>query len=839
MKIATARTRTSKNWRTQDVSWDQILERLRTPMRTAETLREYKAMSREEQGRAKEAAGGFVGGALSCGQRKTENVISRSLLTLDADDAYAGQWDDVTVLWEFRMACYPTHSSTRDKPRLRWVIPTDRDMTPDEYPAVARMVAAWLGIETMDPSTYEIARLMYWPTIPKDAPYDYHEQDGPLLSVDYVLGQYGEGDAWKDVSLWPAAEGEQTIRARSQVKAGDPTEKPGLVGLFCRTFDIYAVLDQFLSDEYTATQDPDRWTYAGGSTAGGAVVYNNGAFLYSNHATDPGSGMSLNAFDLVRIHKFGDRDSGDEAEKGMSPSQWPSYKAMCQWAAGLPEIKRQMAEEKLAGVERDFADLTGPSAGTETAAETGQTAQAISAPSLETHSTPDPAHNTGGENKEWTEKLDLNRKTGECDPTIKNALLIMQNDPNLKGNLRYNLFSERRMRGGGLPWRGNQDPGGPWEDFDDSGLRLYLEDRWKFKSENGLQNAMELAFHFGDYHPVREYLKNLVWDGKERVETLFCRHFGTEDTPLVRAMTRKWMCAAVARVMRPGCKFDNMLVLTGDQNLGKSSFVRILSRGWYNDSKIDMTSKEGYDALQGSWVVELAELASIRRQDVETVKTFLSKSEDTFRPAYARYKKTFLRQCVFLGTTNEKEFLRDRTGNRRFWPIPVRKRADLTTLESEVDQLWAEARVLWAKGESLWLDTADLQDALVDAQAEMQVQDELEGMLTEYLDTPLPDNWEELSPEHRRDFIQGNLPGVEPGKCTLRRDHVCLTEIRVEMLGEDRTRGGGYDLTSRRIANLMNTRRDWVKQERRAWVKGYGQQWVYCRKSPVDSVDNC
>lgn len=187
MKIATARKKTSQHWRTSEITWDAFLDKLRTPLRTAETVREYRAMSKDERDAAKEAAGGFVAGALSSGRRKTEFVTERSMLTLDADSAHPQAWESVTMLLEYRMCCYTTHSHTEAKPRLRWIIPTSRPMTPDEYPAVARKVATWLDIETMDPTTYEVARLMFWATCPKDGAYSFHEQDGPLLNPDEVL----------------------------------------------------------------------------------------------------------------------------------------------------------------------------------------------------------------------------------------------------------------------------------------------------------------------------------------------------------------------------------------------------------------------------------------------------------------------------------------------------------------------------------------------------------------------------------------------------------------------------------------------------------------------------
>lgn len=815
MKIATARQKTSRRWRTQDITWEQLLERLHKPLYTGETMREYKAMSKEEKDQAKGAAGGFVGGALSCGQRKTEFVTERSLLTLDADHGKRGAWKRVTSLLDYRMAVYSTHSHTEDSPRLRWIIPTDRAMTPDEYPAVARRVAEWLGIETMDPTTYEVARLMYWPTCSSDGVYMFRSQEGPVLKVRDVLDTYGYGDAWRDSTLWPISKSESEIRVRSMKKAGDPTEKPGLVGLFCRTYDVPSAIDTFLPDVYIPTDKPGRYTFAKGSTAAGAILYNDGAFLFSNHATDPCGGMSVNAFDLVRIHKFGDLDA--DTSPDVPVTKLPSYAAMCRWASDLPEVKRQLVEERKAQADEDFEDIQAVQ-GKE---ETGDQAK----------------EKKSGDDKDWETRLELNNKTGECEPTVNNALLILLHDPALKGAFGYDLFAEKPRLCADVPWRprgsvhADTGRGTEWTDQDEAGLRWYLQLRWKFKSEQDLRNALELALRANGFHPVQDYLKSLTWDGVPRLETLFVDYLGAEDTHLTRTITRKWFCAGVARVMHPGCKFDNCLVLCGPQNLGKSSFADVMSRGWFQDSLVDMNGKDGYEALHGSWIIELAELASTKRSDVETVKTFLSKREDTYRPAYSRRAATFPRQCVFFGTTNEAEWLKDRTGNRRFWPIAVTKRMDRDALEKVADQIWAEAKVYWEKGETLWLDTPELEAELKEAQGGSMVQDEMEGLLVEYLDTPLPDNWDELSPESRRDYIQGDLPGVDPSKCTRKRQQVCLTEIRTEMLSEDRRFGSGGDLTSRRLANLMNNLPGWTKERRKRRLPGYGPQWCYVRET--------
>lgn len=827
MKIATARKKTSKNWRTQDITWEQFLKRIETPLRTGETVREYKAMSKEDRDIAKEAAGGFVAGALSCGQRKTENVTERSMITLDADNANVDAWENVTCLYDdFAMACYSTHSHTNTKPRLRWIIPTSRPMTPEEYPAIARKVATWLDIDTMDATTYEVARLMYFPTCSSDGDYTYRVQNGPMLDPDEVLRSYGENDAWKDSSLWPMAKDELVLRQTAMKKAGEPTEKNGMVGLFCRTYDVPTAIDEFLPDVYTPCEGYNggeaRYTYAAGSTAGGAIVYNDGAFLYSNHATDPCGGRSVNAFDLVRIHKFGHLDSDDDLD--VPVTKQPSYAAMCEFASGLDAVKEQMVQERTAEMEEEFGDLfadVGNKAAAETAVEEAD----------------DPASgSTDKPDTSWMKKLDLNKKTGECEPSIENAMLIMLNDPMLKDRYGYDLFAERPKLKGDVPWRDRGEVKKSktghfqnWEDHDDSGLRWYMQSKWKFRSNKDLDDARMLAMRKNKFHPVREYLDGLKWDGVKRLDTLFIDYLGAEDNIYTRAAARKWMAGAVARIRHPGCKFDEAVVLVGLQGKGKSTFADILSKGWFNDSLIEMGNKDGYECLHGFWIIELAELSSVKRSDVETVKTFISKKEDTYRAAYGRNTMTVPRQCVFFGTTNEQEFLRDRSGSRRWWPIIVEKDVDFDRLRGNIDQIWAEASVAEASGEKLWLDKPELREEWEKVVARHQVQDEFESQIIGYLDMPLPDNWETMDKFARRDYIQGDSVFSE-NQCTRSRDVVCISEIRFELCGEDRKGSSGYDLLSRRIANVMNNLPGWQKSKsKRRRVQGEGPVFQYYR----------
>lgn len=829
MKIATAGSRTSRRWKTIDVSWDWLLERLRTPKRTGETMREYRSMSRDEQS-ARKDVGGFVGGALSGGRRTAAAVTERWLVTLDADAASPGDWDNFTALWDCRACLYSTHSHTPEAPRLRWIIPLRRAVTPEEYPAVARKVAEWIDIEQMDPTTYQPERLMYWPSCPEDGEYVFREQDGPILDPDSVLAEYGPGDAWRDASLWPISEKETTVVLREARRQGDPETKPGIVGKFCRAFDIDAAIERFLPGVYIPCELPSgqpRYTYVAGSSSGGAVVYEDGKFLYSHHATDPAGGMLCNAFDLVRVHKFGEMDADCQQQE---ITRRPSYQAMCAFVTGDEACRRAFLAEHLAEADADFADMGemakpgGAQAGTpEQTAAGGQA-------SARTHEGTDAGADTQAAARDdtWLAELGVNRKTGEADSTITNAALILRNDPRLRGAFAINQFSMRPVVRRDLPWRRAKD-GDLWEDADDANLLLYMEQTWRLVGENKIRNAWTVVANENAYHPVREYLDGLVWDGTERLDTLLVRYMGAEDTPYTRAVTRKWMTAAVKRMYQPGCKFDAMLVLVGAQGIGKSRLAAILSRGWFTDSLTCMDGKEAYEAIRGSWIIEVAELAAARRSEQEAQKKFISSQVDTYRPAYGRNVVSLPRQCVFYGSTNDMEPLKDDTGARRYWPVLCAgvNHGQHIGLEEEVDQLWAEAVVRYRAGETLWLDDQAVAEEAQATQEMMTVQDTALGELMEYLDTPLPDNWETRTPEERRAYIWGDTLD-DHAAATHLRTCVSAVEVRVELLGEPRATFK-RDQVSAGILSALNRAPGWTKGKKRVRIRGYGAQWVYYR----------
>ena len=787
MIISTGKSRHDTAWKAENITWQELTDRLRTPCRTPEAYSEYRRMSAQDRADRKDV-GGFVGGKLRGSRRKSEDVLSRCLITLDADSAYPGLWDDVTVMLPWQMCAYSTHSHSPEKPRLRFVIPMTRDVTPDEYPAVARRVAEMIGIETMDPTTYQPARLMYWPSVSRDGEYLFYEQTGDLLDPDGILDSYNN---WRNAAEWPTSSAETDVRVSAAKHQGDPTEKPGIVGRFCRAYDVPAAIDAFLSDKYR--QEPSgRYTWIEGTTASGAVLYDDGAFLYSNHSTDPAQGQLCNAFDLVRIHKFADRDT----DPTVDITKRPSYLAMCDFAASLPELKEAMVKE----VNEDFADMRDQS--------------------------------------EWVHQLECNKKTGLIEPTIENMRLILTYDDAFRGKLALNAFSGRLVWRSAPPWnpfeRVQFTNGRPFTDADAANLRNYFQKHWKVNAPKALEDALTSVSDANAFNPVREYLDSLSWDGVERLDTLLVRYMRAQDTPFTRAATRKWFTGAVKRIYEPGCKFDSMLVLIGEQGVGKSRLPLIMSKGWFTDSLPSMSGdKSSFEALSGKWIVEVAELAAAKKSEQESIKNFVSKQTDSYRQAYAHYTQDYPRQCVFFGTTNDPEPLHDPTGARRFWTIEVEgfERGVLTGLEEERDQLWAEAKQRYHDGETLWLDDDAVNAEAVALQDHYTVHDEMEASILEYLDRRLPGNWYNLSVEDRRDFIHGDaLSSYADADLTLVRDVICVQEIRVELCGQDPTRGGSDEKLSRRIGAILNRLPGWKRAVGQRRIPGHGKQRYYTRK---------
>lgn len=795
VEIATAHSRLSKKWKNKRWRWSDLVSRCAETKRTGETVAEYLRMSREEQSNIKDV-GGFVGGYLSGGVRKTPNVMYRTVATLDIDYGTPDVWDDFTVAYNFAAMLYSTHKHTKDKPRYRLVFPLSRQVTPSEYEPLCRRIAAEIGIDLFDITTYQLPRLFYWPSTCKDGDYVFEVQDGPICNVDAILASYIN---YNDVSEWPIASREGDAVAHEIRKAGDPLEKPGLIGAFCRAYSIEDAIEHFLSDVYEKTAHEGRYTYRSGSVAGGLVCY-DGKFAYSHHETDPASMQLCNAFDLCRIHLYGVHDEGTRVT---DITRLPSYIKMQDFAAKDKAVRVLLTKERRAEADADFADIE-----------------------LDDADTADDEANT-----EWMADLEYDRK-GAIKSTAKNIMAILDNDNKLAGHLWHDLFSGFDLVTGGLPWDATAKQ---WGNRDDANLRIYLEENYGVTGKDKIKDAKDAILTKHRKHPIRDYLKNLRWDGVRRLDTLIIDYIGAKDTPLNRAITRKHFAAAVARVMRPGCKYDYCLIIRGAEGIGKSTLFSVMGGEWFNDSLTTTEGKGGMEQLRCSWIVELAELSSIKRSEVEQVKNYLSRRDDIYRAAYGTVVEKHPRQCVFCGTTNEDYFLKGDTGNRRFWVIQadasLRTRSCFDDLPQWRDQIWAEAVQAWCDDEPLHLP-AELETEVRQVQASCNddSDDPMKGMVELFLQTKLPVDWDSWDLRRRRAYYNQPDPLEEIG--TVEREYVCAAEFICERLQRD-MQDKDYKYLARRICKILDALK-WERIGSKRYATLYGVQKTF--KRPVTNL---
>ena len=754
LTISVGNSRRDLHWKTRVCTVGELYERISIPERGAETINQYMALKKGQQDDLKDC-GGFVAGTLNSGRRKAANVTGRDVVTLDFDTIPAYGVDTVVQAAE-GLACgyaiYSTRKHMPTAPRLRVLVPLDRTVTVDEYEPIARWLAAQIGIQMADPTTFEASRLMFWPSCCSDGEFVFKYKDAPLAIADAILSTYKD---WHDMSSWPVVPGAVAYQ-KLAVKQGDPDSKPGVVGAFNRAYgDVVTTMEELLPGIYEAVDnDPNRFTYLGGSTTGGAVVYDHGKFLYSHHATDPCSGKLVNCFDLVRLHLFGDRD--DDAQPNTPNNRLPSYQAMCEFAVADKRTATLMIRERREEARKEFEDIV--------------------------IDTPDPT-DTPADDEDWELKLDRHEKTGVPKSTINNVRIIMDNDPLLKGKFALNQFAGRGEVLGKLPW--TQDSKRRlWSDTDNNGLYWYLENQYKITGRGNIDAALDIHAATHAFNDVQNYLNGLTWDGVPRLDTLFIDYLGAVDDKVgyTRAVCRKSFAAAVARAMTPGCKFDNMLILCGPQGLGKSTLLDRMSRGWFNDSIRTFEGKEASELLQGVWLVEVAELDAFRKTDVARIKQFLSLRADRYRAAYGRNVKELPRCCVFFGTCNQMDFLQDTTGNRRFWPVDVGETThpknvfrDLT--DEGVDQLWAEAKVRWAMGESMYL-TGAVEEAAREKQEQHRETSPKEGLIYDFMACEVPDNWDKWPLDRRRDYWATNATGDYN---LVPRTSICAVEVWCEL----------------------------------------------------------
>lgn len=779
LKIAVCNHRNNSKYKNQEKPWSYIKDRNRRPIRTTETAEEYPRLPKEKRDELKDH-GGFVGGWLKGGIRKNGNVISRCIGALDADNI--GADDDFLgitrkALEGVEYFIYSTHKHRPEAPRYRIVILFDREVSEDEYPALMRMVARQIGMDFFDDSTYQSNRMMYWSSCPSNGVFFFEEGIGEPMAVDRYLGMYAD---WRDTTQWPTSSRQSEVVKHSVRQQQDPLSKDGLIGAFCRTyFPITEAIHTFLSDVYAPSATEGRYDYIPADSNAGVVIYDD-KFVYSHHATDPACEKLLNAFDLVRIHLFGD----DDPKK--------TYKQMCDLALQQDAVKLTLDRERRERADEDFA---------------------------------------ADDDRDWTSQLRYQPRSQILENSVWNLMLILNNDPDF-ANFGYNELANRVQVTGPVPWDRPAD-NKFWRDADTAQLKALLDTRYVSFSSRNHDVCFAKVADDRRFHPIRDYLDSLPpWDGEYRVESLFIRCLEADDTEYVRTVTRRLFAAAVARVYQPGIKFDCLTVIDGAQGIGKSTLLKeLVGDEYYSEtlSLTDMDDKTGAEKLQGYWVIEIGELAGMKKADVEKVKGFLSTTDDKYRPSYGRVVESHPRQCVVIATVNgERGYLRDITGNRRFWIIKCRQKEQArkwSFTKEERDQIWAEAVALWRGGEKLYLEDTELPAAEA-LQREAMELDERQGIVEEYLNTLLPDNWDGMDLYERRNYLSVQYDPTQPRGTTVRHA-VSNVEIWAECFGKNPSEMKPAD--SYAIAALMMRVEGWDRTEKIKRIPVYGRQRLYLK----------
>lgn len=819
LTISTATSRTSGYWNNQLTTKQDLTARIYDPIALDMTQAEYQALPKAERDKAKDH-GGYVLGHLKQGRRRKGHVHNRSAITLDIDnlpkdtDLPQVLQDNLDAAW----LAHTTTSHTPDQPRWRVIIWLGRKVTPDEYTALARRAAQDInpGLEWFDHTTYQPERFMYWPAATTDGDYQAHVSTGREdLNVDAWLGRYTD---WTDITTWPGMTQDDAERAQraqqSDGKFQDPREKPGMIGAFNRAYTITKAITTFLTDVYKPGTMPDRWTYQGGTSTNGLIIYDNDTIAYSQHATDPACEQRCTAFDLVRIHKFGHLD--EEAVAGTPVNKLPSYVAMTELATNDRATKLENAKETVEKINEVFDVVPDATAG-ESAVDTGE----------------QPAADT---DTDWVADLEMTKGGGIKD-TFDNFVQIFTHDHH------YNHISLNAHAGTlavtdpqKLPWKQVKEG---WSETDMAQLKQSIAATYGgLYAPTKMQDALNATAAARAFHPVRDYFRMLPpWDSINRLDTLLVDYLGADNTDYAHAVTRKTLVAAVRRTMRPGTKFDQVLTLVGPQGIGKSTIWSKLAGQWFTDDMAisDMKDKTAAEKLAGNIIVEIAELAGMRKTEAEQVKSFISRTTDKYRPAYGRTIEVYPRECILIATTNAQDgFLRDPTGNRRWWTVNVagHGHASVHTLDqATIDQIWAEAVHYEKKGETLYLE-GELAAEAEQHQVDAAESDDRTGIVAEYLEKVLPGNWAELPLGMRRIHLDG---GMLPAECITSsmwdnagpRETVSKIEIWAECFGRDpdtMRRSDSYD-----IAAIMAQIDGWENTGERERLPIYGRQRVYRR----------
>ncbi|MEO1406458.1 MAG: virulence-associated E family protein [Pseudomonadota bacterium] len=712
------------------MTWAQFCALFETPPRTNEKHRAFFKLPKTEQDRLKAMDGWFLGGAIQGKNRRKKAIQQRDIITIDIDECtpelYQLIRDGILEIGNYEYVAHTTRKHTSKNPRVRLNFPLTTPAARDNYDAVSRILAHKIdhSMDAVDDVSYRVAQMMFMPTCSKDQEYESWVNKGKLLDPDELLESWPTD--WRDFANLPYSESRGQKRPTAD-KAEDPWSKRSPIGAFCRAYPIEDAIAKFLPDIYIPgdmNSGKPRYSYTEGSTTNGVVVEDDGRFIYSHHGTDPCSDTLCNSFDMVRLHLYGSEDEGKDLED-KPVTEFPSYKSMFKFAKEDREVQKELVEDEI-DIESMFDDIsdmddeekeqtrefyeTGEDVDAEIREILGENPEDMTKDGLP----PYPGSNPPKKPKKgWVRDLEVTDE-GKIKSTLYNVGNVVANDPRCHGTIARNVFSGQICARRAIKSKIELVPeivvedraaGLQWTNEHDDSIRMIMEapsgkgqPGYGMKvSDRDLMGGIRLVAKQWEYHPVIDHLLKLKWDGQPRVETLFIDYLGCPDTPYHRETARQFLTAMIARLFCPGHKFDFMPVLAGEQGVRKTTFVESLAfNKWAGELTADMDGdKEAVEQMLGNWIMEVGELVSMRRSEIESQKSFISRRVDDVRLAYDKRNTRFYRQCLFIGTTNEYEYLKD-TKNRRFWPIEVKVDSiETVKLDSEIELIWAEALILY------------------------------------------------------------------------------------------------------------------------------------------------
>jgi predicted P-loop ATPase len=425
-------------------------------------------------------------------------------------------------------------------------------------------------------------------------------------------------------------------------------------------------------------------------------------------------------------------------------------------------------------------------------------------------------------NSSWKHKLKRNRKDKSVKNNLTNLDLILENDEKYKDKIEFNELTQMITY--------NREN---WCDAAESRLKFYLEKEYDLvTSVDNINHICNIVSEDHSYHPIKEYLESTSWDGTSRISTVFIDFLGSVDNVYTRSVAVVSFVGAVARVYNPGVKFDTCTVLVGKQGTNKSKFLSkmAVNPDWFTDGVVTFDGKDFYESIQGKWIIELGEGTAFQKSIKERTKQAIASQQDFYRKPYARNPEIRKRQCVFFGTTNNYDFLKDETGDRRYYPIDVNpqkatKSVDYDLNDEYIAQLWAEALFMFQQGENIYIQDRNVLDLAEQEQRKHFDESPLQSDIYNFLEILLPRDWYSMNLESRRIYIRAVQNGEDTSRSlgragAYRRDKVSVKEILCELYGYELNQT--IDRKTSLDVGRSLTALGWNKTGKAEWIKPYG-----------------